>query len=264
MICVSFNSRSRMGSDGYGYVELWTKECFNSRSRMGSDIVASNRRIVIRSFNSRSRMGSDIGRILICPPFNVSIRAPAWGATACRRASTGVDAVSIRAPAWGATRDLVERELRLKVSIRAPAWGATPNSSSRPSSAVFQFALPHGERLFNFRSFNVQRQSFNSRSRMGSDVNDPHDSGGETFQFALPHGERLLALSMSLRDLTFQFALPHGERLGEQYGVPTDKPFQFALPHGERPHFASSRSNTGTVSIRAPAWGATRLRWSDV
>ena len=37
--------------------------------------------------------------------------------------------------------------------------------------------------------------------------------------------------------------------------------FQFALPRGERPTDSGSRRAEGIVSIRAPAWGATRPAW---
>ena len=56
---------------------------------------------------------------------DVSIRAPAWGATKAARGKDGVTDVSIRAPAWGATIDREIRQRRNHVSIRAPAWGAT-------------------------------------------------------------------------------------------------------------------------------------------
>ena len=56
---------------------------------------------------------------------DVSIRAPAWGATGAGwRCSRGW-VVSIRAPAWGATAHTAALMKALRVSIRAPAWGAT-------------------------------------------------------------------------------------------------------------------------------------------
>ena len=77
----------------------------------------------------------------------------------------------------------------------------------------------------------------------------------------------------------FQFALPRGERRCASPPSPTSTGFQFALPRGERPAICrcappggcfNSRSRVGSdqhqrvhprhqrVSIRAPAWGATR------
>ena len=165
----SFNSRSRMGSDtppGYG-----DRLCprFNSRSRMGSDRVipgTDNHQI---SFNSRSRMGSDRVEIEAHAAIGVSIHAPAWGATGRSVVIFGAvwvsihapawgatcvcwygwrrTGVSIHAPAWGATFSPVVSSIRQMVSIHAPAWGATPPTRRGAWSSLFQFTLPHGERL---------------------------------------------------------------------------------------------------------------------
>ena len=56
---ISFNSRSRMGSDRTTRRVAVGNAGFNSRSRMGSDSMACAYGIRLRSFNSRSRMGSD-------------------------------------------------------------------------------------------------------------------------------------------------------------------------------------------------------------
>ena len=48
-------------------------------------------------------MGSDEDIERQQDEFNVSIRAPAWGATRTARAVGQTPIVSIRAPAWGAT-----------------------------------------------------------------------------------------------------------------------------------------------------------------
>ena len=55
----------------------------------------------------------------------VSIRAPAWGATSDAGVTGLVNGVSIRAPAWGATIGGLKMLPNVAVSIRAPAWGAT-------------------------------------------------------------------------------------------------------------------------------------------
>ena len=57
----------------------------------------------------------------------------------------------------------------LDVSIRAPAWGATDAVGGNACLQLFQFALPHGERLRLLVGLASQWR----------------------FQFALPHGERL-------------------------------------------------------------------------
>ena len=91
-------------------------------------------------------MGSDVLQRVAPVVGDVSIRAPAWGATFLKEEIAQPFKVSIRAPAWGATRLLVLVGQFSIVSIRAPAWGATPSSITIVCSPEFQFALPHGER----------------------------------------------------------------------------------------------------------------------
>ena len=79
----------------------------------------------------------------------VSIHAPAWGATmATYMRGQGVP-VSIHAPAWGATPGGVHDAHKVGgVSIHAPAWGATRSRSRPPAGpGVFQSTHPRGVRL---------------------------------------------------------------------------------------------------------------------
>ena len=59
------------------------------------------------------------------PQGDVSIHAPAWGATSGNRTGSGALRVSIHAPAWGATSGSGYGYGSGEVSIHAPAWGAT-------------------------------------------------------------------------------------------------------------------------------------------
>ena len=100
--------------------------------------------------------------------------------------------VSIHAPAWGATFSTFAPIMPLSVSIHAPAWGAT-------AANCYTY---------------IPSESFNPRSRMGSDVAPAKRvSYCVWFQSTLPHGERLL--------------------------------------------FHAGNVVQHTVSIHAPAWGAT-------
>ena len=74
----------------------------------------------------------------------------------------------------------------------------------------------------------------------------------------LPHGERLDFLMAGAVSGMFQFALPHGERRWMTRKNGMSCRFQFALPHGERHGIAAHQLIHQPVSIRAPAWGATR------
>ena len=79
----------------------------------------------MHGFNPRSRMGSDFNGHRISSGLNVSIHAPAWGATFLFGAIWTEELVSIHAPAWGATWPEDTCFCRCDVSIHAPAWGAT-------------------------------------------------------------------------------------------------------------------------------------------
>ena len=97
-------------------------------------------------FNPRSRMGSDMTDEEYTEMFDISIHAPAWGATGQFQRIGRVH----------------------RISIHAPAWGATYAGYPQTYSDVFQSTLPHGERLPPRRSA-LRPGYFNPRSRMGSD-----------------------------------------------------------------------------------------------
>ena len=82
-------------------------------------------------FNSRSRVGSDGDDGLVLLLGQVSIHAPAWGATLGANPSIGAVGVSIHAPAWGATGKPPRMQRFDPVSIHAPAWGATEPITAR-------------------------------------------------------------------------------------------------------------------------------------
>ena len=78
--------------------------------------------------------------------FDVSIHAPAWGATRAALPPYPNQGVSIHAPAWGATSPPVEPP----VPRRCAAWRGGSDLATRGATARgrgFQFTLPHGERL---------------------------------------------------------------------------------------------------------------------
>ena len=79
---------------------------------------------------------------------DISIHAPAWGATFITDFMLSILSISIHAPAWGATsRPHALRPSRRQISIHAPAWGAT-----------IMILLYEWDQL-----------NFNPRPRMGSD-----------------------------------------------------------------------------------------------
>ena len=98
---------------------------FNPRSREGSDDLATIYGVYKDNFNPRSREGSD-------------------GNPRCSRKAIDI---SIHAPAKGATQGGQQSFPYCLISIHAPAKGATSISSvSSVSSVLFQSTLPRRER----------------------------------------------------------------------------------------------------------------------
>ena len=168
--------------------------------------------------------------------------------------------VSTHAPAWGATEDNPALRDVLNVSTHAPAWGATSNTNN-------------GSRLAN---------SFNPRSRMGSDLQKAGLSPSMMmFQPTLPHGERprwltcpALTLGFNPRSrmgsdaaqlnqasirLAVSTHAPAWGATGQIFGTKKTKVFQPTLPHGERHHSPVQQALRRSVSTHAPAWGATMV-----
>ena len=78
---VNFNPRSREGSDGIGMYNLLFSRNFNPRSREGSDLSLSGIASRRKNFNPRSREGSDEQEFAESKSNQISIHAPAKGAT---------------------------------------------------------------------------------------------------------------------------------------------------------------------------------------
>ena len=120
-----FNPRPRMGGDWPSTSFALAEACFNPRPRMGGDTLKifqvtptpmfqstpphGGRRSTwlimpfLMCFNPRPRMGGDFPARWLYDLRQVSIHAPAWGATAPTSPCALVAIVSIHAPAWGAT-----------------------------------------------------------------------------------------------------------------------------------------------------------------
>ena len=122
------------------------------------------------------------------------------------------------------------------VSIHAPARGATQ-----------KWLVSHQSPI-----------GFNSRSREGSDKTMAMDTSPiSRFQFTLPRGERPEGIVDIETGKGFQFTLPRGERLyAGTYRSPICL-FQFTLPRGERQSDYNELRRLASVSIHAPARGAT-------
>ena len=99
---------------------------FNPRTRMGCDIHRLRQSLHLLIFQSTHPHGVRRGNWRCAPvSLQISIHAPAWGATLRRSTAISSPRISIHAPAWGATGTCVFFFQILDISIHAPAWGAT-------------------------------------------------------------------------------------------------------------------------------------------
>ena len=129
----SFNPRSRAGSDNYDVAVDNVIKRFNPRSRAGSDGRAAYLDGVPVRFNPRSRAGSDTFGCCGSGMNQVSIHAPARGATD--------DPSSFTAIGWfQSTLPRGERQILCE------------NSQKKE---VFQSTLPRGERLHTHNLLNI-------------------------------------------------------------------------------------------------------------
>ena len=137
---------------------------FNPRTRMGCDSVKLTKFISFSCFNPRTRMGCDPIHRSPRTWYNVSIHAPAWGATLMRPATTisilfqSTHPHGVRRPSPMMIQSTVPFQsthphgVRLRyillhifqdaVSIHAPAWGATNISTCFRCDSIVSIHAP--------------------------------------------------------------------------------------------------------------------------
>ena len=203
------------------------------RPSTGSTIAAPT------SFDPRSRAGSD---------------------AACDALQALLLEVSIRAPARGATRSTGARAILAEVSIRAPARGATKRwTSPTPPRTCFdprsRAGSDHPDRR---RAEDVGAVSIRAPARGATVLQKLGEDEDVLFRSALPRGERQQHAHMFTNTLMFRSALPRGERLQkDREGLVSGVVSIRAPARGAtRPLRQAGRLRVG-VSIRAPARGAT-------
>ena len=234
-------------------------------------------------FNPRTRVGCDYTSAMYCnTEAEVSIHAPAWGATQSVGYALSKCGVSIHAPAWGATAKTRLKHRGYSVSIHAPAWGATRYIKSSVSIFRFQSTHPRGVRLPKMQSLPIDAKvsihapawgatpfgvcvfrritCFNPRTRVGCD-----NGRADNFYTRTRFNPRT---RVGCDKYTHQ-PIRKGDcfnprtRVGcdrQLLGVPlSGEEFQSTHPRGVRPLSSGLATRPLTVSIHAPAWGATLL-----
>ena len=119
--------------------------------------------------------------------------------------------ISIRAPARGATQGTDQPGSDYHISIRAPARGATRPRSRFEPGTEFQSALPRGERLHECAAV-AESNHFNPRSREGSDREFTADNFAINISIRAPARGATQRLYAKTLCHIFQSALPRGER----------------------------------------------------
>ena len=186
-----FNPRSREGSD---FTCRLKGSCINISIRAptrGATIIGMLLTLSSRFQSALPRGERLVSVQIVILQLKISIRAPARGATLPPFPHSRPYVISIRAPARGATYAYRMYQTDTEISIRAPARGATLICNANATVAVFQSALPRGERRYSQgnitnntvfqsalprgerrhrRSCLLWVRDFNPRSREGSDI----------------------------------------------------------------------------------------------
>ena len=121
---------------------------FNHAPVRGATVLWQQHLGYVESFNPRTRVGCDglSVRCRIC--YEVSIHAPAWGATPRIALLARQYAVSIHAPAWGATGAWIKGHARMSCfNPRTRVGCDVKNLLKFSQKALFQSTHPRGVRL---------------------------------------------------------------------------------------------------------------------
>ncbi len=217
---LDFNPRSREGSDSNRSMPYAYHVHFNPRSREGSDEVGGSAIVcAVTYFNPRSREGSD-GYLF---------------------------------PLLLCMTD---------ISIHAPAKGATVIVAGLLIFKRFQSTLPRRERLIKAFNSALDKRDFNPRSREGSDPGQV-DSNVRYIGISIhapAKGATGLSFYSTKSAKEFQSTLPRRERRSTWQAIKKgNTPFQSTLPRRERLIDRQMCNFYQSISIHAPAKGATGL-----
>ena len=241
---------------------------FNPRSREGSDPLPVTTNAISPIFQSTLPRGERLLSIILnFPRLIFQSTLPRGERRQYPDITDIVFEISIHAPARGATSAKNDFRCGSGISIHAPARGATRMNYRNLPDIVFQSTLPRGERPTRF-FLTSSSYNFNPRSREGSDCS-PCDSISivDISIHAPARGATLVLLCRQMRDFHFNPRSREGSDVfrGKMYfaklKISIHAPargatavhatvsrlliFQSTLPRGERPLVASS-----VVSIR--------------
>ena len=122
---------------------------------------------------------------------------------------------------------------------------------------LFQSTHPHGVRLIVFKFFGVIRVVSIHAPAWGATSDTANSHIRRLFQSTHPHGVRPDRKFWKRVNDWFQSTHPHGVRLYWDMQQLLIEWFQSTHPHGVRPNNRVQVYAQSSVSIHAPAWGAT-------
>ena len=210
-------------------------------------------------FNPRSRVGSDAALVRSSAPrLEVSIHAPAWGATSASAASISSASEFQSTLPRGERRRPIVLILECAVSIHAPAWGATSCRALGQSRSRFQSTLPRGERQLDAAlrrrssAVSIHAPAWGATGRPDRTVPSP------TVSIHAPAWGATGAAVSRRAQLDVSI---HAPAWGAT-GMPMSRPrlirsFNPRSRVGSDARRASGDPTCCDVSIHAPAWGAT-------
>ena len=226
-----------MGSDAYHVSRVYADRYFNPRSRMGSD----------------TQTGQHDGYHR-----NISIHAPAWGATKYPMHVRWYTNISIHAPAWGATFNGRYFWIsRISFQSTLPHGERLKMTEKELYVFLFQSTLPHGERLYwedimaKRLPISIHAPAWGATDRhlgkgLLNKISIHAPAWGATrrstrYVYNVQHfnprsrmGSDIGPMYNGCRLYAFQSTLPHGERLTKALKKKLNITFQSTLPHGER------------------------------
>ena len=168
---IHFNPRSHEGSDGCTLSVIALPFDFNPRSHEGSDPALLSVPGSDVYFNPRSHEGSDGCTLsVIALPFDFNPRSHEGSDPRREKLKIADHDFNPRSHEGSDGKVIKRVKPPVHISIRAPTRGATPVRSNFSPTAVFQSALPRGERRVVGIPFKGIRD-FNPRSHEGSDCN---------------------------------------------------------------------------------------------
>ncbi len=144
-----FNPRARVGRDSLGQSAPFHTTMFQSTRPRGARRARRRYPLRIRSFQSTRPRGARPLKVhAVNMAGQVSIHAPAWGATRITPHHGFHGSVSIHAPAWGATvYSRYYNNISTSFNPRARVGRDTSASILYLTSASFQSTRPRGARL---------------------------------------------------------------------------------------------------------------------